>query len=143
MPRWSRPLSPRSSIGSASHNRSEELIHLSTQHFEENQMKNLRNKTQKLVAVLACALFLGVCASAVSAKDLNGYYESDDGGSYFIRQIGNKIYWFAEDPHGAWANLMTGTTDGKQIHGRFWDIPKGKTKGMGEITLTISNDGGT
>lgn len=34
-------------------------------------MKNLRNKTQKLVAVLACAPFLGVWAGAVSAKDKN------------------------------------------------------------------------
>src|SRR5947207_1413505 len=106
-------------------------------------MKNLRKKTQRLVTLLACALFLGVCASAVSAKDLNGYYEGDDGGAYFIRQMGNKVYWFGEDPQGGWANVLTGTIDGTQIHARFWDIPKGKTKGMGEITLVITNDGAT
>lgn len=104
-------------------------------------MKNLSQQAGRLVTVLACALLLGVCAIAASAKELNGYYVGNDGGAYFIRQVGDKVYWFGEDPDGAWANVMMGTISGNKITARFWDVPKGKTKGMGEITLQIQGDG--
>jgi len=95
------------------------------------------------MSLLACAVFLGIFASAASAAELNGYYEGDDGGAYFVRQVGDKVYWFGEDPHGAWANVLMGTISGNKITARFWDVPKGKTKGMGEITLTITGGGAT
>jgi microsomal dipeptidase-like Zn-dependent dipeptidase len=76
-------------------------------------------------------------------KELNGYYEADDGGAYFIRQIGAKIYWFGEDPKGAYANVLTGTVSGNKITARWYDVPKGKTKGLGEITFEIRDSGAT
>src|SRR5438309_10822573 len=103
-------------------------------------MKKLRKKMQGLVAPLTCALLLGVCASVAAAKEINGYYESDDGGAYFIRQIGDSVYWFGEDPNGARANVLIGTISGNKITARFWDVPKGKTQGMGEIVLQIQPD---
>lgn len=106
-------------------------------------MKNLGKQTRRFVTLLACALLLGVSASAAAATELNGYYEGDDGGAYFVRQVGDKVYWFGEDPNGAWANVLMGTVSGDKITARFWDVPKGKTKGMGEITLTITGDGAT
>ncbi len=106
-------------------------------------MNYLRTKALNLLALFPCAMLVVICAGMTTAKDLNGYYESDDGGAYFIRQIGNKVYWFGEAPNGAWANVLAGEVDGNQIHGRFWDVPKGKTKGLGEITLVITNDGKT
>jgi microsomal dipeptidase-like Zn-dependent dipeptidase len=113
-----------------------------SQNFQE--IRSMAGATRRMFMVVVIAA-LGFAASAIatSAKDLNGYYEGDDGGAYFIRQVGNKIYWFGEDPHGAWANVLAGTIDGTQIHGRFWDVPKGRTKGVGEITLTITSDGAT
>jgi len=78
-------------------------------------MRHLQKKAQRLVALLACVLFLGVCASAASAKELYGYYEGDDGGAYFVRQIGDKVYWFGEDPDGQWANILMGTITGNKI----------------------------
>src|SRR5437763_5243311 len=103
-------------------------------------MKHLRKRARRLVTLLACALFLGACASAAAAKELNGYYEADNGGAYFIRQIGDDVYWFGEDPNGAWANVLVGTINGNKITARFWDVPKGKTLGMGEMVLQIQND---
>jgi microsomal dipeptidase-like Zn-dependent dipeptidase len=96
------------------------------------------NKVRRLTMLLACALLFGVFASAA---ELNGYYLSDDGGAYFIRQIGDKVYWFGEDPAGAYANVLIGTISGSKITARYWDVPKGKTQGLGEITLTIQDNG--
>jgi microsomal dipeptidase-like Zn-dependent dipeptidase len=106
-------------------------------------MKNLLNQVQRMITLLMCVLFAAVCVSANGDKGLNGYYEADDGGAYFIRQVGDKVYWFGEDPKGAWANVLMGTVSGNKITARFWDVPKGKAKGMGEITLEIKGDGAT
>ncbi len=103
-------------------------------------MKQIRKPARRLVTLMACALFLGVCANVAAAKELNGYYEADNGGAYFIRQIGDDVYWFGEDPNGAWANVLVGTISGNKITARFWDVPKGKTQGMGEMTLQIQPD---
>lgn len=96
---------------------------------------------QKLAVCAMCAGLLGVFANAASAKEINAYYEADDGGAYFVRQIGDKIYWFGEDPNGGYANVLLGTISGNKITARFWDVPKGKTKGAGEIVLEMSADG--
>jgi Membrane dipeptidase (Peptidase family M19) len=97
----------------------------------------------RFFAIMVCVLFLGVCAQAEPPKELKGYYEGDDGGAYFVRQIGDKVYWFGEGPNGAWANVLMGTINGKTITARFWDVPKGRTQGAGEITFSISADGAT
>jgi hypothetical protein len=75
-----------------------------------------------------------------SLKDISGYHESEEGGAYYVRQIANNVYWFGEDPDGSYANVMKGTINGNQIIGRFWDVPKGRAKGSGEITLEIKSD---
>lgn len=105
-------------------------------------------KIQKLAIkfiVMSLTVFaaFGVFAGNVSAAEINGYYEGDDGGAYFIRQIGNKIYWFGEDPKGGFANVLAGTISGNKLTASFWDVPKGKSKGAGEITLEIQAGGAT
>jgi microsomal dipeptidase-like Zn-dependent dipeptidase len=70
--------------------------------------------------------------------ELNGYYKADDGGAYFLRQIGAKLYWFAEHPNGSYANVFRGEIKGNQVAGDFWDVPKGKAQGAGQVTFTIS-----
>src|ERR1043166_1001240 len=104
-------------------------------------MKELASKARWLLIASACLLLMGMSAIAAPAKELNGYYEGDDGGAYFIRQIGEKVYWLGEDPNGGWANILIGTVTGNKITAKFFDVPKGKTKGMGEITWEIQDDG--
>lgn len=94
-----------------------------------------------IVKTLMTFAVFGAFAVSVSAAEINGYYEGDDGGAYFIRQIGNKIYWFGEDPKGGFANVLAGAVSGNKITAKFWDVPKGKTKGAGEITLEIQAGG--
>jgi len=111
-----------------------------TSRFEGEGLKHMRKQVRRLVTLLTGALLLGVCASAAAAKELNGYYEADNGGAYFVRQIGNDVYWFGEDPNGAWANVLIGTISGNKITARFWDVPKGRTQSLGDLILQIQND---
>src|SRR5436305_15187818 len=107
-------------------------------------MKPMWNRAWRMMAWFVGALLVSALAGAAAlAADLNGYYLSDDGGAYFIRQIGDHVYWFGEDPNGAYANVLIGTISGNKLTARYWDVPKGKTQGMGEITLTIQENGAT
>lgn len=69
--------------------------------------------------------------------NLSGYYTANDGGHYYVRHIGNTIYWFGEHPSGIWANVFKGTISGKTITGVFRDVPKGSIQGLGNLTLTV------
>src|SRR5262249_4542298 len=98
-------------------------------------MEHVDKKKRRIINWLGCALLVGVFASEASAQVRGGYYKSDDGGAYYIRQLDDKFYWFGEDPNGAWANVLTGTVSGNKVTARWWDIPKGRTQGSGEMTL--------
>ena len=88
--------------------------------------------------------FLAMSAVQASAKDINGFYVGDGvGGAYFIRQIGTKVYWVGEDTKGGWANVFEGTISGGKLTGHWWDIPKGRAKGGGDITFDIKDGGNT
>ncbi|WP_271767524.1 hypothetical protein [Aquimarina algiphila] len=69
--------------------------------------------------------------------NLSGYYYANDGGHYYVRHIGNTIYWFGEHPSGSWANVFKGNISGKTITGSFYDVPKGGIAGSGSLTLSI------
>jgi len=102
-------------------------------------MTNIKNQFNAMLIMFVA--MLGAFALQASAKDINAYYNSDDGGVYFVRQIGDKIYWFGEDPKGGFANVLMGTVSGNKITAHWWDVPKGKAKGGGDITFEIKGDG--
>lgn len=72
---------------------------------------------------------------------LDGYYSCNDGGHYYIRQVGNDVYWFGEHPNGNWANVFKGRLSGNVITGYFHDVPKGRMTGRGELRLQVINEG--
>ncbi|MDY8136247.1 hypothetical protein [Aquimarina sp. 2201CG5-10] len=81
--------------------------------------------------------------SSLSKKTFNltGFYNGSDKGLYYIKQIGNDIFWFGEDPSGIWANTFKGTLDGNTLSGTFYDVPKGRNVAYGALTFSISSDG--
>jgi hypothetical protein len=81
--------------------------------------------------------------------DLTGPWSGDDGGIYYLRQVGTVIWW----------NGMSGRTDRPASLGRDWnnvgrgvikalkidvdwaDVPRGGILGGGTLSLTIKDDG--
>lgn len=106
-------------------------------------MKKHNLEIKLIVTFLMAFAAFGVFANNLSAKEINGYYESDDGGAYFIREINGSVYWFGEHPNGSYANVLSGKITGNKITASFWDVPKGKAKGAGEITLEVRDNGDT
>ena len=75
------------------------------------------------------------------ANGLTGAWSNNDGGIYYIRQVGNYVWWYGESGDGGkrWSNVFRGTISGNKIIGHWADVPKGSILGSGEMTLSISN----
>jgi hypothetical protein len=76
------------------------------------------------------------------ASTMTGVWNCNDGGVYFIRQVGNQIWWYGQSSDGGttWSNVFQGTITGSKLIGSWADVPKGSIRGYGEITLRISGD---
>jgi hypothetical protein len=75
--------------------------------------------------------------------NLTGVWSCNDGGVYYIRQIGDHIWWFGEEPaaNPRWANAACGTIRGKSLTIKYADVPAGTSIGYGTIEMGIvSND---
>lgn len=76
------------------------------------------------------------------AQNITGVWECNDGGLYFIRQVGNQVWWYGESGDGGvgWSNVFQGYVTGNKIIGRWADVPKGTARNYGEITLLNSGN---
>jgi len=77
------------------------------------------------------------------ASSLSGVWNCNDGGVYFVRQVGNEMWWYGQSSDGGttWSNVFRGVIRGNQIAGRWADVPKGSVRGYGEMVLLISDTG--
>jgi hypothetical protein len=80
--------------------------------------------------------------------DLTGIWRANDGGTYWIRQIGSRVWWagFSGSPTTtsmglSFSNVFLGTlsTTGSSIKGSWADVPRGATTGSGSLTLSIKS----
>ncbi|MBQ4818476.1 M12 family metallopeptidase [Aquimarina sp. MMG016] len=83
-------------------------------------------------------MYKNICGTI---ENMSGYYKANDGGHYYVRQIGTNVYWFGEHPSGTWANVFKGKLDGNIVNGQFYDVPKGKIKGYGSLKLSVNSTG--
>lgn len=102
-------------------------------------------------------LFLGVLLLAgaasnasAAAVNLNGLWQCDDGAVYYIRQIGNTVWWLGEDQTAVpplFANVANGKIVAKkgtkQVVLKWADVPKGSTANNGTLVLEIVTDPAT
>ncbi|MBP1961164.1 hypothetical protein [Paenibacillus aceris] len=69
--------------------------------------------------------------------NLTGVYDCNDGGTYYLRQVGRILWWFGEDDNAGFTNVYRGiinqTTN--TITGTWADVPKGENLGSGRLTL--------
>lgn len=91
------------------------------------------------------------CATAdpTGVGELTGAWEGDEGGVYYIRQIGDCLWWFGTEledidlgPTGqiGFANVAVGRIDGPWITVEWADIPLGDILGGGGLTLVYDAD---
>ncbi len=136
-------------------------------------MKNLTAQTFKnFIAIVTCGTVLAIGSSTYTyatpepltkesiapvstklsksslivaqASDLTGVWNCDDRGVYYIRQVGDQIWWYGEssDRGASWSNVFQGTIrrSGRvtRVTGGWADVPKGRNTGNGTMTLNIS-----
>jgi len=84
---------------------------------------------------------------SLCASDITGKWNGNDGGFYYIRQIGNDIWWFGTNVFTAgpefntFSSVLHGTRNGLTIDAKWQDVPLGDTKSKGDISLTIAPTG--
>ena len=71
--------------------------------------------------------------------NLTGQWRANDNGFYYIRQVGNEIWWYGESSNGgsSWSNVFHGYINGNKIEGSWVDVPKGGIRQNGEIVLEV------
>jgi hypothetical protein len=72
--------------------------------------------------------------------DLSGIWKSNDGGVYFVRQIGTEVWWQGETADHEWVNAFKGTCTEDTVTGEWIDLPKGKASSSGELNLNIQGN---
>ncbi len=108
-------------------------------------MRNIRHKIKSIffILIVAVALFSFTGTTyAKAASDFTGTWNCDDGGSYYLRQIGNALWWYGESDTVApvFSNVAHGSIKGNKINVQWADVPKGSILGKGKLTLEIVSD---
>ena len=92
---------------------------------------------------IASVIGFGAGSSAQPSWDLTGVWDCNDGGTYYIRQSEDTIWWFGEPTYepGGWSNDAKGTIILDTIEMEWSDVPKGSAQNEGTLVLQIeSND---
>lgn len=85
-------------------------------------------------------LFMLLLPATVFA-DLTGKWICNDGGKYYMRQLGKEVFWYGEHSvnNPDWSNVASGYVDGNQIILRWADVPKGRSMQEGILILRLDN----
>jgi hypothetical protein len=76
----------------------------------------------------------------IAGVNLTGAWGADDIGTYYLRQIGNTLWWLglSRDQGRTFANVFHGTVTGEVIQGDWIDVPMGKAPVLGNGSLTLN-----
>ncbi|MBI2880423.1 MAG: hypothetical protein HYY21_02485 [Candidatus Tectomicrobia bacterium] len=82
-----------------------------------------------------------ISPNAAAAQDLTGVWRGNDGGTYYIRQVGSRLYWLGESGDGGrtWTNVAIGPISGNQISLEWGDVTKGRIRNSGQLAIRINN----
>jgi len=83
----------------------------------------------------ASRLFRKAGFQGANANDLSGTWMSDNQGTYYLRQIGNEIFWYGEGQ--TFSSIFIGTRSGETISGSWFDVPKGETNASGTLSMNL------
>lgn len=96
----------------------------------------------KKILVLGLFLLLASFPLNAYATDLTGVWDGDDGGIYYLRQIGNEIFWYGEnDPlNPSWSNVAHGRIYGSILILNWADVTKGILRNDGLLIVRAVSD---
>ena len=74
--------------------------------------------------------------------NISGRWQGNDGGIYYLRQLGNEVWWYGEysatNPN--WSNVFKGKLQGNQLVGQWADVPKGSILQSGEMVIEVTSN---
>ncbi len=76
--------------------------------------------------------------------DVSGTYAGNDGGTYFVHQIGNVVWWLgmSADNGNSFTNVFRGVLQtNNHIRGEWADVPRGATFSGGTLELFVEANG--
>jgi len=94
--------------------------------------------------ILLMAIVLAATPISTAWANLTGRWSCNDGGTYYLHQIGRELHWYGESDYSgqpAWANVFSGSILDGRITGQWADVPKGRSSGAGRLVLEIKNQG--
>ncbi|NEP52126.1 MAG: hypothetical protein F6K65_26345 [Moorea sp. SIO3C2] len=79
-------------------------------------------------------------AQAVTVN-LNGVWRANDGGTYYIRQVGNELWWYGQSSNNgrSFSNVFHGYIGQNEVAGNWADVPRGRTRSSGEMVVRIDS----
>ena len=95
------------------------------------------------LSAIACAT-----ADPGDAGELTDAWSGTDGGVYYIRQVGDCVWWFGTGlreirpgvtGQGSFTNVASGRINGSEIELQWADVPMGNAQNGGGITLTYDS----
>ncbi len=118
------------------------IVHLFTHCEREEELLTKLERTEKKTAINTRKSPKPDHYLNSRSTGLSGYYRGYDNGHYYIRQFGDEIIWFAEDPDGEWAHVFKGRVlenNGFQfVNGSFYAVPKGRSRESGTKWVIIN-----
>jgi Putative peptidoglycan binding domain len=77
--------------------------------------------------------------AAAMPRNLSGRWTCDDGGTYYLRQVGNVVWWYGESSPVSprWSNVAHGSYQGRRLQLDWADVPKGPNSGGGTLVLSV------
>lgn len=76
-----------------------------------------------------------------TSSPLARVFVGSDGGAYYVTEVGNEVFWFAEHPGRDYAHVFHGTRDGDRIEGEFLSVPKDRVTSRGRVMLRVQQNG--
>ena len=96
-----------------------------------------------LVAAFAVTLTAAPAHALCAApKTMTGTWKANDGGTYYVRQVGSSVWWLGESKKNGFTNLFRGTRTGNHVTGYWADIKGGTGSGQLSFDITGTNSVG-
>jgi hypothetical protein len=73
------------------------------------------------------------------AADLTGVWRTSGGVTFYVRQLGNEIWWFGQQAptNPRWTNVAQGMLVGDLVQVKWVDVPMGGTRHQGSLALRV------